>query len=119
MANEYTKEQNQVFVDVMEEYRRRTKGESPKETERLTMRFARELINTVPLLSDRSQNGIAERLVYFDNLLAGVTFPFEYYLKSTCDNFFGKLPRKSGAKEPNKWKTQHETRREKEYKAKK
>ncbi|WP_099363586.1 hypothetical protein [Fredinandcohnia onubensis] len=111
MAKIYTKEQNQVFVDVMNDYRDRIDGLSPKETQRITKAFAKELINTVPILSDRSQNGIAERLVYFDNLLAGVTFPFQYYLKNS-HHYFGKLPRKDGGKEPNKWKTQHEGRRE-------
>lgn len=100
MANEYTK----ILW-------RNIEGESPKETERLTKAFAKELINTVPLLSGRNENRIAERLVYFDNLLAGVTFQFEYYLKSTYHSNFGKLPRKNGGKEPNKWKTQHEARR--------
>ncbi|WP_053365744.1 hypothetical protein [Bacillus sp. FJAT-27245] len=115
MATTYTDEQNHVFLEVMDEYRRRIEGASPKETERLTRGFAKGLINTVPLLDGRSENGIAERLVYFDNLLAGVTFPFDYYLKSTF-HFFGKLPRKSGVTKPNNWKTQHEARREKEYK---
>jgi hypothetical protein len=85
MTRIYTKEHNQVFLDVMEQYRRRIEGESPKGTERLTKGFAIELINTVPIRSERSQNGIAERLVYVDNLLTGVTFPFDYYLKSTYD----------------------------------
>lgn len=114
MASVYTKEQNQVFLDVMEKYRRRIDGASPKESARLTKGFAKELINTFPILSSRSQNGIAERLVYFDNLLAGVTFPYEYYLKNTYEIYFGKFPRQSGSKEPNKWKTQHQARREKD-----
>lgn len=117
MANLYTTEQNQIFLDVMEEYRERIKGASPKEAERLTKGFAKEMINTFSILSGRSQNGIAERLVYFDNLLAGVTFPFEYYLKSTYEVYFGKSPRENGRNEPNMWKTQHEARRAKEYKA--
>ncbi|SLK50458.1 Uncharacterised protein [Mycobacteroides abscessus subsp. abscessus] len=71
----------------------RIESESPKETERLTKGFAKELLNTVPILAGRSQNGITEILVYFDNLLAGVTFPFDYYLKSTYDIYLGKLPR--------------------------
>lgn len=74
-------------------------------------------MKTVPLLSDRNikGNGVAERLVYFDNLLAGIPFLFDYYLDGTYEKYFGKLPRKNGSKEPNKWKTQHEMRREKEY----
>lgn len=120
MYNEYSDEQNKVFIDHMEEYRRLIDGESPKETERLTKRFARDLMKTVHLLSDRNinGNGVAERLVYFDNLLAGVQFPFDYYLDGTYEDNFGELPRKNGSKEPNKWKTQHEARREKEYKQK-
>ncbi|RHW43463.1 hypothetical protein D1B31_02040 [Neobacillus notoginsengisoli] len=111
MAVKYTTEQNNVFMEVMEEYRRRIEGATPEETKRLTKVFAKELVSTVPLFYGRSENGIAERLVYFDNLLAGVAFPFEYYLKSTF-NYFGKLPRKNDDKYQNKWKTQHESRRE-------
>lgn len=120
MSNEYTDEQNQVFIDHMQEYRSLIGGESPKETERLTKQFVRDLMKTVALLSDRNikGNGVAERLVYFDNLLAGVQFPYDYYLGSTYEKYFEKLSRKNSNKEPNKWKTQHETRREKEYKQK-
>lgn len=119
MADEYTDEQNQVFLDFMEEYRDWVEGEFPKETERLTKAFANRLVKTVSLLSDRNLNGVAERFVYFDNLLAGVDFPFEYYLQGTYDKYYGKLPRKIGSNEPNKWKTQHEARREKAYKLQK
>jgi hypothetical protein len=112
MANVYTMEQNDVFVKAIDEYRKRIEGESPKETERLTKAFAKELIKETPLLSGRSPNGVAERLVYFDNLLAGVTFSYNYYLESTYDLYFGKKSRKDAGKEPNKWKTQHEGRRE-------
>ncbi|MBU9714126.1 hypothetical protein [Evansella tamaricis] len=112
----YSDDQNQVFIDHMVEYRDFIEGENPKETQRLTIEFARQMMKTVPLLSDRNikGNGVAERLVYFDNLLAGVEFPFDYYLSGTKDLYFGKLPRKVGSKEPNKWKTQHEARREKD-----
>jgi hypothetical protein len=75
-------------------------------------------MKTVPILSEWAidGNGVAERFVYFDNLLAGVHLPFDYYLDETYEQYFGKLPRKNGCKDPNKWKTQHEARREKEYK---
>jgi len=39
-------------------------------------------------------------------------FPFDYYLASTFEKYFGLFPRKNGSKEPNKWKTQHEGKRE-------
>lgn len=108
----YSSEQNQVFIIKMEEYRNLIAGESSKETERLTKAFAKQLVKEVPLLSSRSLNGIAERLVYFDNLLAGVEFPFQYYLARTYEEYFGNLPRKDGSKVPNKWRTQHEGRRD-------
>jgi hypothetical protein len=116
MSMIYTDEQNQIFVNCMEEYRKLIDDETAKETERLTKSFAKELIKTNSLLSDRNLkgNGVAERLVYFDNLLTGVTFPFKYYLESTYEKYFGKLPRKNCNCSPNKWKTQHEARREKE-----
>ena len=112
MATIYSEEQNKVFVDCMEEYRNWVDGETANETERLTKSFAKQLIREEPLISDRGYNGVAERLVYFDNLLAGVEFPFDYYLASTFEQYFGVLPRKNGSKEPNKRKTQHEGRRE-------
>lgn len=116
MPVEYTDEQNQVFIDCIEEYRDLIEGESAKETERLSTAFAKQLMKTSPLLSSRTPNGIAERLVYFDNLLAGVTFPYEYYLAGTYETYYGKLPRKSGRADPNKWRAPHEARREKQYK---
>lgn len=118
MAQTYSNEQNQVFVEHIEEYRNLIDGESPKETERLTKSYAKHLMKAADLLSDRNiqGNGVAERLVYFDNLLAGVQFPFDYYLESSFEQYNGLVPRKNGSKEPNKWKTQHESRREKEYK---
>jgi hypothetical protein len=112
MATIYSDEQNKVFVDCIEEYRNWVDGETAKETERLTKSFAKQLIREEPLISDRGYNGVAERLVYFDNLLAGIEFPFDYYLASTFEKYFGLFPRKNGSKEPNKWKTQHEGRRE-------
>jgi hypothetical protein len=118
MSSEYSDEQNQVFIDHMEEYRDLIEGESPKETQRITTSFAGQLIKAVFLLSKRSNNGLAERLVYFDNLLAGVTFPFDYYLGSTYEKHFGKLPRKNKSKVPNNWKTQHEARKEMVFKKK-
>jgi len=70
-------------------------------------------MKTLSILSDRNinGNGVAERLVYFDNLLAGVQLPSGYYLKSTYEKYFNTLPRKNSNREPNKWRTQHEVRR--------
>jgi hypothetical protein len=112
MARMYNDNENQVFVDNIMEYRSLIEGKSPKETKRITNEYAKRLVTSVSLISDRSVNGVAERLVYFDNLLAGVKFDYKYYLISSYEKYFGKLPRKNGSTEPNKWKTQHEGRRE-------
>jgi hypothetical protein len=117
MPNVYSNEQNEVFIMSIDEYRSLIDGEPPKETERITKQFAKILIKSNSLLSDRNINGdgVAQRLVYFDNLLAGVEFPFQYYLDSTYEKYFGKVPRKNGSKEPNKWITIHQKGREKQY----
>lgn len=114
MANEYTDEENQmIFIQNMNEYRNLIKGETEKEIERITKNYAKTLVKQYKL-KDRTANGIAERLVYFDNLLAGVEFLFKYYLDSSFEKYFGLLPRVGDDKTPNKWKTQHEARREKD-----
>jgi hypothetical protein len=87
--------------------------EKKRETERITKNFAKLLVIQYKIFG-RTTNGIAERLVYFDNLLAGVEFPFKYYLDSSFEKHFGLLTRDGDDKAPNKWKTQHETRREKD-----
>lgn len=112
MARIYSDLENQVFVDHIMEYRSLIQGKCSKETKRITIHFAKRLVSSVSLVSDRSVNGVAERLVYFDNLLAGVKFSYKYYLSSSFEKYFGRLPRKDGNIEPNKWKTQHEGRRE-------
>lgn len=108
----YNDEQNKVFLDNIQEYRKLIRGENAEQTENITRNFAVILINENSLLSDRKidGNGVPERLVYFDNLLAGVVFPHEYYGIDVM-KYFGKLPRPNGSKEPNKWVTHHETRR--------
>ncbi len=108
----YTTQQNHVFVDHMSNYRCLIQGLSAKDTKNQTMLFAQSL-NASSLLLDRSVNGIAERLVYFDNLLAGVEFPFPYYYKDTFSSYYGKSPRDNDDLEPNIWETQHERRRKK------
>jgi hypothetical protein len=108
----YTDEQNQVFLDNIKWYRNLIREENAKQTEKITRNFAVILINENSLLSDRKidGNGVPERLVYFDNLLAGVVFPHEYYGIEVM-KYFGKRPRPDGSKEPNKWVTPHETKR--------
>ncbi|TDL76153.1 hypothetical protein [Peribacillus frigoritolerans] len=117
MSKEYSNEQNQVFIENIEEYRSLIDGESPKETERITKQYAKILMKSILLLSDRNieGDGVAQRLVYFDNLLAGVEFPYQYYLDGTYEKYFGKMPRRNGSKNPNKWNTIHQKSREKKY----
>ncbi|MFD1781628.1 hypothetical protein ACFSFW_23560 [Fredinandcohnia salidurans] len=109
---EYSEEQNQVFLNNIQYYRNLIKGENAKQTENITRNFAVILINENSLLWDRKidGNGVPERLVYFDNLLAGVVFPHEYYGIEVM-KYFGRIPRQDKCKDPNKWVTHHEKRR--------
>lgn len=110
----YTDKQNQIFIDNINEYRYFIQDETAAKTKDITIRFGKRLIKECPELVDRNPNGqgVAQRLVYFDNLLAGVEFPHEYYLQNTM-KYFNTVPRPDGTKEPNKWVVSlHQTNRE-------
>jgi len=65
MPKSYSDEQNQVFIDFMEDYRNLIEDKTEKETVILTKSFAIQLMKTLSILSDRNinGNGVAERLV--------------------------------------------------------
>jgi hypothetical protein len=100
----YTDEQNRIFIDNIKEYRDFIQGHSEVKTREITINFGERLIKEYPQLAERNPKGegVAQRLVYFDNLLAGVEFPHEYYLQNTLKHF-GTVPRTYENKEPNRW----------------
>lgn len=110
----YTDEQNPIFIDNIKEYRYFVQDETEVKTKEITINFGKRLIKEYPQLANRKLKGegVAQRLVYFDNLLAGVEFPHEYYLQNTM-KYFNTVPRPDGNKEPNKWVVSlHQTNRE-------
>jgi len=110
----YTEEQNQIFIDNIKEYRYFIQDETAVKTKEITINYGKTLIKENPQLAGRNPKGegVAQRLVYFDNLLAGVEFSHEYYLQNTMKHF-NTVPRPDGNKEPNKWVVPvHQTARE-------
>lgn len=99
----WTDEENQVFLDVLPQYRRTLVGEDDEGATLVTTDFAKKLYSHHSILREyRTENAVFEHLPYMDDLLAGVGDPFWYAMKDA--RYFGKSPRDGGNTEMNKTK---------------
>ena len=99
------KEDQQVLLNSMNDYRTRMENKEDKEVRRLTKAFAETLYKNTPELHHRSINSIVERLPYLDNLLAGVMEKSNYHIKD--QHLYGVHPRNNGNKELDFSNTRH------------
>jgi hypothetical protein len=93
----WTNQENQIFVDLMPEYRKATYQQSIQTIREVTKDYVDQL-RSHPLITDRSQQAVYEHLTYFDDLLEGIGSTDNYGAKDGI--YFGKL--KSGLRQ-----TQH------------
>lgn len=96
----WTKEENQVFVDLMPTYRKATENQDKKTIRQITEKYVTDLLSH-PLITGRSWQAVYEHLTYFDDLLEGIGTTKNYGAKDNI--YFGKL--KSGMRQ-----TQHPLR---------
>jgi hypothetical protein len=92
MANRWTNEENQIFVDIMPEYRLAMEKQSIQSIKHITEQYVTDLH---PLLNGRSRQAVYEHLTYFDDLLEGIGTAENYGGKDGV--YFGKL--KSGIRQ--------------------
>ncbi len=93
MAKGWSREENEIFVKLMPDYRKAAENQSMEQLKQITEQYVSDLLSH-PLLSQRSRQAIYEHLTYFDDLLEGIGTTQNYGAKDSI--YFGKL--KSGTR---------------------
>ncbi|WP_037284656.1 hypothetical protein [Saccharibacillus sacchari] len=86
MAKRWSSEENELFINIINDYRADIFQKSHKETIEVARKYAKQL-SVKPLLHDRTEQAIFEHLTYFDELLAGLGDKNNYVIKD--DAYFG------------------------------
>jgi hypothetical protein len=102
VARQWQTIENEVFENVIDEYRQRIHGESEQQVDRMTREFARKILLDFPQLEGRTEKAVYEHLSYFDDLLAGAGDE-SFYAKKDL-GYFGTALRQNGDKEWNRAK---------------
>lgn len=90
----WSNEENEIFLDIMTEYRKQIQKQEDNDVKFITRKFSVYLKENYEKLSHRSEQAIYEHLSYFDDLLAGAGHIQDYALKDY--QFYKRLLRPNG-----------------------
>jgi ABC-type branched-subunit amino acid transport system ATPase component len=91
MATDWSEEENEIFVNIIKNYRTVISGKDEETAEDLTWKVAEKLQRKYTLLENRTIHSVYKHLSYIDNLLAGVGTEQDYSQKE--EQYFNMLPR--------------------------
>lgn len=83
----WTDEENDIFIQLIDEYRNAIAGKEPSSVKSMTKDFAFRMKKESELLQERTERAIYEHLAYFDDLLAGAGELRDYAKKDA--KYFG------------------------------
>ncbi|RBW68035.1 hypothetical protein [Bacillus taeanensis] len=92
MAEEWSEEENKIFVNIIANYRTVIAGKDKETKEVLTWKVAKKLHRKYELLEKRNVQAVYEHLSYIDDLVAGVGMQQDYQQKE--EQYFNMYPRK-------------------------
>jgi hypothetical protein len=88
MAKRWTREENEIFVQIMPAYRKAVENQSKQQMRQITEQYVMDQLSN-PLLKHRSRQAVYEHLTYFDDLLEGIGTTGNYGVNDS--NYFGQL----------------------------
>ncbi|BBI34796.1 hypothetical protein [Cohnella abietis] len=88
MAKRWTREENELFIHLLPNYRKTTENQSKQQMKQITDQFVTDLMSH-SLLKHRSMQAIFEHLTYLDDLLEGIGKTGNYSASDAI--YFGQL----------------------------
>lgn len=99
LALQWTEQENVIFIEILDNYRKSIKGRTDKEIRDITRSYALRIFDNHTIIQKRSIQAIYEHLTYFDDLMAGVKSKNFYARKDEL--YFNQKPREDGNKTSN------------------
>jgi hypothetical protein len=94
LALRWTEQENVIFIGILEDYRKSSKGKTDKEIRNITRSYAQRIFDNHTIIQKRSIQAIYEHLTYFDDLMAGIKSK-DYYARKD-EPYFNLKPRQDG-----------------------